>query len=149
MLLSVLPETPGLLSRTCAPGAGGCGSSVNAASARARSCSPTPPRQASSCRPVRLSSTSAASRGQEPTSDPLRQKCGWALTVGITTPTAGVAAPPNPILFTTVWSAAGAAMAATFYQPAFAALTRWYGPPAFAPRPLSLSLAAWPPPSRR
>lgn len=39
-----------------------------------------------------------------------------------------VALAPNPLVFTAGWLLAGLAMAATFYQPAFAALTRWYGP---------------------
>ncbi|MEU8890852.1 MFS transporter [Streptomyces sp. NPDC048442] len=38
-----------------------------------------------------------------------------------------VAAAPNLALFTAGWLLAGLAMAATFYQPAFAALTRWWG----------------------
>ncbi|MFE7183041.1 MFS transporter [Streptomyces erythrochromogenes] len=39
-----------------------------------------------------------------------------------------VAAAPNLIVFTLGWLLAGIAMAATFYPPAFAALTRWWGP---------------------
>ncbi|MFI0942736.1 MFS transporter [Streptomyces sp. NPDC021020] len=39
----------------------------------------------------------------------------------------GAAAAPSLWTFTAAWAVAGAAMAATFYQPAFAALTRWYG----------------------
>ncbi|MFD9426869.1 MULTISPECIES: MFS transporter [unclassified Streptomyces] len=39
-----------------------------------------------------------------------------------------VAAAPNPPIFTGGWALAGLAMSATFYQPAFAALTRWWGP---------------------
>ncbi|WP_037892956.1 MFS transporter [Streptomyces xanthophaeus] len=39
-----------------------------------------------------------------------------------------VAAAPDPAVFLTGWLLAGAAMAATFYQPAFAALTRWWAP---------------------
>jgi hypothetical protein len=39
-----------------------------------------------------------------------------------------IAAAPDLAVFTARWLLAGAAMAATFYQPAFAALTRWYGP---------------------
>ncbi|MET9836105.1 MFS transporter [Streptomyces sp. NPDC006385] len=39
-----------------------------------------------------------------------------------------VAAAPNLPVFITGWALAGLAMAATFYQPAFAALTRWWGP---------------------
>ncbi|MET9956250.1 MFS transporter [Streptomyces sp. NPDC006339] len=38
-----------------------------------------------------------------------------------------VAAAPNLPVFFAAWTAAGVAMAATFYQPAFAALTRWWG----------------------
>ncbi|MFI9155427.1 MFS transporter [Streptomyces sp. NPDC053367] len=39
-----------------------------------------------------------------------------------------VAAAPNLAVFTAGWLIAGAAMAATFYPPAFAALTRWWTP---------------------
>ncbi|MEU4269362.1 MFS transporter [Streptomyces sp. NPDC026092] len=39
-----------------------------------------------------------------------------------------VAAAPNLVVFTAGWLLAGASMAATFYQPAFAALTRWWAP---------------------
>ncbi|MFD7629774.1 MFS transporter [Streptomyces sp. NPDC059851] len=39
-----------------------------------------------------------------------------------------VAAAPNLAVFTAGWLLAGAAMAATFYPPAFAALTRWWAP---------------------
>ncbi|WP_328707725.1 MFS transporter [Streptomyces mesophilus] len=39
-----------------------------------------------------------------------------------------VAAAPSLPLFFAGWMLAGAAMAATFYQPAFAAVTRWWGP---------------------
>ncbi|MFD3543115.1 MFS transporter, partial [Streptomyces sp. NPDC058662] len=39
-----------------------------------------------------------------------------------------IAAAPNPAVFTAGWALAGVAMAATFYPPAFAALTRWWGP---------------------
>ncbi|WP_151478226.1 MFS transporter [Streptomyces albicerus] len=38
-----------------------------------------------------------------------------------------VARAPNLTIFTAAWLLAGVAMAATFYQPAFAALTRWWG----------------------
>ncbi|MEU9954764.1 MFS transporter [Streptomyces sp. NPDC050982] len=38
-----------------------------------------------------------------------------------------IAYAPNLALFSAAWLAAGVAMAATFYQPAFAALTRWWG----------------------
>jgi MFS family permease len=38
-----------------------------------------------------------------------------------------IATAPNLALFGTGWALAGIAMAATFYQPAFAALTRWWG----------------------
>jgi MFS family permease len=37
-----------------------------------------------------------------------------------------VAAAPNVPVFIAGWALAGLAMAATFYQPAFAALTRWW-----------------------
>jgi MFS family permease len=39
-----------------------------------------------------------------------------------------VAAAPNLPVFIAGWALAGLAMAATFYQPAFAALTRWWAP---------------------
>lgn len=39
-----------------------------------------------------------------------------------------VAAAPNLAIFTLGWLLAGMSMAATFYQPAFAALTRWWAP---------------------
>lgn len=39
-----------------------------------------------------------------------------------------VAAAPNVPVFIAGWALAGLAMSATFYQPAFAALTRWWGP---------------------
>ncbi|HEX5566716.1 MAG TPA: MFS transporter, partial [Streptomyces sp.] len=39
-----------------------------------------------------------------------------------------IAAAPNLFVFVTGWLLAGLAMAATFYQPAFAALTRWWTP---------------------
>ncbi|MEU6839195.1 MFS transporter [Streptomyces rubiginosohelvolus] len=39
-----------------------------------------------------------------------------------------VAAAPNLPLFFAGWALAGFAMAATFYQPAFAAITRWWAP---------------------
>ncbi|MFJ9865401.1 MFS transporter [Streptomyces sp. NPDC101165] len=39
-----------------------------------------------------------------------------------------VAAAPNTAVFTLGWLLAGLAMASTFYQPAFAALTRWWAP---------------------
>ncbi|THA25357.1 MFS transporter [Streptomyces sp. RKND-216] len=38
-----------------------------------------------------------------------------------------VAAAPNLVVFGAAWLLAGPAMAATFYHPAFAALTRWWG----------------------
>lgn len=38
-----------------------------------------------------------------------------------------LACAPNLAVFTAGWLLAGVAMAATFYQPAFAALTRWWG----------------------
>ncbi|MGW0891538.1 MFS transporter [Saccharopolyspora sp. NPDC002578] len=40
----------------------------------------------------------------------------------------GIAYAPSYGWFLLAWSVAGVAMAATFYPPAFAALTRWYGP---------------------
>jgi MFS family permease len=40
----------------------------------------------------------------------------------------GAALAPNLPVFFTAWLLAGTAMAATFYQPAFAALTRWHQP---------------------
>ncbi|MFI9580597.1 MFS transporter [Streptomyces sp. NPDC052236] len=39
-----------------------------------------------------------------------------------------VALAPNLYVFTAAWLMAGVSMAATFYQPAFVALTRWWGP---------------------
>ncbi|NKI41803.1 MFS transporter [Streptomyces physcomitrii] len=39
-----------------------------------------------------------------------------------------IATAPNLLLFTTGWLLAGLSMASTFYQPAFAALTRWWAP---------------------
>ncbi len=39
-----------------------------------------------------------------------------------------IAVAPNFYVFAAAWLMAGTAMAATFYQPAFAALTRWWGP---------------------
>uniref|UniRef100_UPI003F68284C MFS transporter n=1 Tax=Streptomyces polyasparticus TaxID=2767826 RepID=UPI003F68284C len=39
-----------------------------------------------------------------------------------------VAAAPNLLVYFAGWLLAGAAMSATFYQPAFAAVTRWWGP---------------------
>ncbi|MGW2125681.1 MFS transporter [Streptomyces sp. NPDC001758] len=39
-----------------------------------------------------------------------------------------IAMAPNPAVFTVGWLLAGLAMASTFYQPAFAALTRWWSP---------------------
>ncbi|WP_411077978.1 MFS transporter [Streptomyces sp. cmx-10-25] len=39
-----------------------------------------------------------------------------------------VAIAPNLVVFTAGWLLAGASMAATFYPPAFAALTRWWAP---------------------
>ncbi len=38
-----------------------------------------------------------------------------------------IAAAPNLYVFTAAWLLAGLAMASTFYQPAFAAVTRWWG----------------------
>ncbi|WP_308284745.1 MFS transporter [Streptomyces longispororuber] len=40
----------------------------------------------------------------------------------------GIAAAPNLAIFYAAWLLAGIAIAATFYQPAFAAVTRWWGP---------------------
>ena len=40
----------------------------------------------------------------------------------------GVAFSPNLLWFVAAWIAAGVAMGAVLYPPAFAALTRWYGP---------------------
>ncbi|WP_406689398.1 MFS transporter [Saccharopolyspora sp. ID03-671] len=40
----------------------------------------------------------------------------------------GIAHAPSYGWFLLAWAVAGVAMAATFYPPAFAALTRWYGP---------------------
>ncbi|WP_460958991.1 MFS transporter [Parasphingorhabdus pacifica] len=40
----------------------------------------------------------------------------------------GIAYAPTYELFMVGWAVAGLSMAATFYPPAFAALTRWYGP---------------------
>jgi MFS family permease len=42
--------------------------------------------------------------------------------------TVGIALAPTYTWFVTAWLVAGVAMAAVFYQAAFAALTRWYGP---------------------
>jgi MFS family permease len=42
--------------------------------------------------------------------------------------TAGIALAPTYAWFLAAWLVAGVAMAAVFYQAAFAALTRWYGP---------------------
>ncbi|WP_329315809.1 MFS transporter [Streptomyces sp. NBC_01262] len=53
------------------------------------------------------------------------------MTAGSVLATASVlaiAAAPNLAVFTAAWLLAGVAMAASFYQPAFAALTRWWGP---------------------
>ncbi|WP_315987198.1 MFS transporter [Actinomadura sp. HBU206391] len=49
-------------------------------------------------------------------------------SVVATAAVAGVALAPNLWWFTAAWLLAGAAMAAVLYQPAFAALTRYYGP---------------------
>lgn len=40
----------------------------------------------------------------------------------------GIAAAPDPVWFTAAWMLAGLAQAAVLYQPAFAAVTHWYGP---------------------
>ncbi|GGZ01947.1 MFS transporter [Streptomyces poonensis] len=53
------------------------------------------------------------------------------MTAGSVAGTAGlviIATAPNLPLFTTGWLLTGLAMASTFYQPAFAALTRWWAP---------------------
>ncbi|MFD6594803.1 MFS transporter [Streptomyces coelicoflavus] len=53
------------------------------------------------------------------------------MTVGSVIGTASlviVATAPNLAMFTVGWLLAGLAMASTFYQPAFAALTRWWAP---------------------
>ncbi|MCE7078856.1 MFS transporter [Streptomyces sp. ST2-7A] len=53
------------------------------------------------------------------------------MTTGSVLGTASVvllALAPNLRVFAAAWLLAGIAMAATFYQPAFAALTRWWGP---------------------
>lgn len=55
----------------------------------------------------------------------------WLMTAGsLWGPAAliGVAMAPNYGWFLAAWLMAGIAMAAVFYPPAFAALTRWYGP---------------------
>ena len=54
----------------------------------------------------------------------------WVMTAGSVVASAtvvGIALAPNLVVFFVVWIVAGVAMAAIFYQPAFAALTRWYG----------------------
>jgi MFS family permease len=54
-----------------------------------------------------------------------------AMTTGsvlATLATAGVAAAPALAWFALAWCAAGVAMSAVLYQPAFVALTRWYQP---------------------
>ncbi|NUR14905.1 MAG: MFS transporter [Dermatophilaceae bacterium] len=54
----------------------------------------------------------------------------WTMTAGSLLGAAAfalVAVAQNLLVFTIGWVLTGAAMAATFYQPAFAALTRWYG----------------------
>ncbi|MFE5792642.1 MFS transporter [Streptomyces sp. NPDC056503] len=53
------------------------------------------------------------------------------MTAGSAAGTAGlvvIALAPNPATFFAGWLLAGLSMAATFYQPAFAALTRWWAP---------------------
>ncbi|MFI2369285.1 MFS transporter [Streptomyces sp. NPDC018833] len=53
------------------------------------------------------------------------------MTVGSLIGTASlavVATAPNTVVFTAGWLLAGLAMAATFYRPAFSALTRWWAP---------------------
>ena len=54
----------------------------------------------------------------------------WVMTAGSALGAgafAVVATAPNLLAFTIGWLLAGLSMAATFYQPAFAAVTRWYG----------------------
>jgi MFS family permease len=54
----------------------------------------------------------------------------WVMTAGSAVASGtvvGIALAPNLVVFFVVWIVAGVAMAAIFYQPAFAALTRWYG----------------------
>ncbi|MEU3855326.1 MFS transporter [Streptomyces sp. NPDC029554] len=53
------------------------------------------------------------------------------MTAGSVTGTASlviIATAPTPAVFSAGWLLAGLAMACTFYQPAFAALTRWWAP---------------------
>ncbi|KJY15896.1 major facilitator transporter, partial [Streptomyces katrae] len=53
------------------------------------------------------------------------------MTAGSATGTTGlvvIALAPNLPVFFAGWILAGLAMSATFYQPAFAALTRWWAP---------------------
>lgn len=60
-----------------------------------------------------------------------RQGPRWVMTAGSVLAAgafAVVATAPNLPTFALGWVLAGFAMASTFYQPAFAALTRWYGP---------------------
>jgi MFS family permease len=55
----------------------------------------------------------------------------WLMTAGSVLGTlalVAVAAAPSPALFVAAWLLAGVATAGTLYPPAFAALTRWYGP---------------------
>ncbi len=54
----------------------------------------------------------------------------WIMTMGSALAVPAlvlVAAAPNLAVFVLGWTLAGAAMAATFYPPAFAAITRWHG----------------------
>jgi MFS family permease len=54
----------------------------------------------------------------------------WVMTAGsvLAVPaTAAIGLAPSPAWFAAAWLVAGVAMAAVFYQAAFAALTRWYG----------------------
>ncbi|MCU1620302.1 MAG: putative Permease of the major facilitator superfamily 1 [Modestobacter sp.] len=55
----------------------------------------------------------------------------WVMTGGslLAAPAAAaIALAPSPAWFALAWLVAGVAMSAVFYQAAFAALTRWYGP---------------------
>ncbi|MFD5316067.1 MFS transporter [Streptomyces sp. NPDC127098] len=51
----------------------------------------------------------------------------WGSVLG-TVALLGLAAAPNPAVFAVAWLAVGVAMAGTLYQPAFAAVARWWGP---------------------
>ncbi|MDQ0960305.1 MFS family permease [Streptomyces sp. B4I13] len=60
-----------------------------------------------------------------------------------------IAYSPNLVAFNAGWLLAGMAMVTTFYQSAFAALTRWWGQTGSAPSRSSPWPAAWPPPLSR